>query len=118
VPPVAVAMNLHDTLPLELATQGVCSTLNDPLSAGMLVVVVDVVAVEVVVVVAGVLVVVVVVAIEDVVVTRSGPVLLPQLAPARAIAAISAARPYACNVNLRVLISAITVPSAPVACVL
>jgi hypothetical protein len=62
-------MNLHDTLPLAFATQGVPSTLNDPLSPGMLVVVVDVVAVDVVVVVAGTVVVVVdVVAADDVVV--------------------------------------------------
>jgi hypothetical protein len=53
VPPVAVAMNLHETLPPPPATHGVPSTLNEPESAGMLVVVVDVVdvlAVEVVVV--------------------------------------------------------------------
>jgi len=94
-------MNLQSTLPFAAALHigvagggGVPSTRNDTLSPGMLVVVVDVVAVEVVVVVAGAVVVVVdVVATEDVVVTRSGPVSLPQPAAARAIAAISTARP-------------------------
>ena len=116
-------MNLQLTLPLDAAVQigdsgGLPSTLYDALSAGMLVVVVDVVAVDVVVVVAGALVVVVdVVATEDVVVTGSGPS-LPQPAPARTTAAISAARPYACDASPWVPDTAITVPSVPVACVL
>jgi hypothetical protein len=103
-------MNRHDTLPAAFATHGVFSTLNEPLSEGMLVVAVDVVAVEDVVVVAGVL-VVVVVATEVVVVTRSGPVPLPQPAAASPIAVISATRRYARNANLWMLDSAITVPS-------
>ena len=90
-------MNLHDTLPLDAATQGVCSTLKEPASAGMLVVVVDVVAVEDVVVVATVL--VVVVAIEDVVTGVGDVSPPPQPAPAMTIAAISAARPCACHAN-------------------
>jgi hypothetical protein len=112
VPPVAVAMNRHDTLPTFRAMQGVFSTLKDPASAGMLVVVVDVVAVDVVVVVATVLVVVDVVAIEDVVVVIPlGPVPPPpQPAPARMIAAITAARPCACHGNPRVPDGAIICP--------
>ena len=104
MPPVAEAMNLQSTLPFDAALQigvagggGLPSTLYDTLSAGMLVVAVDVVAVEDVVVVAGMLVVVVatdVVAIEDVVVTTSGLVSLPPPQPvaAKTIAAISVAR--------------------------
>ena len=109
MPPVAVAMNRHDTLPLEFAVHGVFSTRNEPLSAGMLVVAVDVVAVDDVVVVAGMLVVVVVAATE-VVVTGVGDVLLPppQPAPTRATAAISATRRYACNANPWVVERAIT----------
>jgi hypothetical protein len=121
-------MNRQSTLPLDAAVQsgvagggGVPSTRNVTLSAGILVVVVDVVAVDVVVVVGGALVVVVVatevVAIEEVVVTGSGPS-LPQPAPARTIAAISAARKYACDASPWVPDTAITVPSVPVACVL
>jgi hypothetical protein len=114
VPPVPVAMNRHDTLPVAPAMHGVPSTLKDPLRPGMLVVAVEVVAVDVVVVVAGAVVVVVdVVAIEDVV-TGVGEVLLlppPQPAPVRAIAAISATRRCACNANLLLVVGAITVPS-------
>ena len=70
-------MNLQSTLPFAAALQigvagggGLPSTRYDTLNPGMLVVVVDVVAVEVVVVVAGAVVVVVdVAATEDVVVT-------------------------------------------------
>ena len=111
-----VAMNLQFTLPFAAAMQvgafgGLPSTLNEPLSAGMLVVAVDVVAVEDVVVVAGVLVVVVVAATE-VVVTGVGDVSPPpQPVAARTIAAISAARPCACDANLRGLDGAIILPS-------
>jgi hypothetical protein len=75
----------------------------------MLVVVVDVVAVEEVVVDATL--VVDVVAIEDVVVTGVGEVSPPpQPAPAMTIAAISAARPCECHANLRVPDGAIICP--------
>lgn len=107
-------MNLHDTLPLAPATHGVCSTLNEPVSAGMLVVVV---AGVVVVVVAGAdVVVVLAIVVGDVlgvdVVTGVGVVdPPPQPAPARTTAAISAARPCACDANLRGLDGAIILPS-------
>jgi hypothetical protein len=102
VPPVAEAMNLQSTLPFAAALQigvagggGLPSTRNEALSPGMLVVVVDVVAVDVVVVVAGAVVVVVdVVATEEVVATGVGDVSPPpQPAPASAIAATTTARP-------------------------
>jgi hypothetical protein len=103
-------MNLHDTLPVDLATQGVCSTLKEPASPAMLVVVVDVVAVEVVVVVAT-LVVVDVVAIDEVVVTGVGEASPPpQPAAAATTAAISAARPCARHGNPRVPDAAIICP--------
>ena len=126
MPPVAEAMNRQSTLPFDAALQigaagggGLPSTLNDALSPGMLVVVVDVVAVEVVVVVDAMVVVVVDVdaaGTDDVVVTWLGPVSLPQPAPASAIAAISTAQPYAWD--LWGAGRAITVTSASIACVL
>jgi hypothetical protein len=100
-------MNLQDTLPLPGATHGVFSTLNEPLNAGMLVVVVDVVAVDVVVVVDVVAVDVVVVvvvggALVVVVVLRSGLVpLSPQPRAARTRTAIVAARPFGHGMPLR-----------------
>jgi hypothetical protein len=104
-------MNLQLTLPLAAATQGVFSTLNEPASPGMLVVAVDVVAVDDVVVVAGMLVVVVVAATEVVVTGVGDAPPPPQPAAARAIAAISAARRYACHANPWVVDRAITAPS-------
>ena len=91
-PPDADATNVHVTLPVGGATQGVFCTVNEPVSPGMLVVVVDEDAV-------------------DVVVPEEGPVdPPPQLAAARATTARTAAPECLCDVDPRVRDDALMLP--------